>query len=414
MPSRIRRAAWPLLALWAFGAVAAPPPPAACPRPLPIVSELGADVVSPALRRQVVEALLARIEARYLYPDFGGLDWPRERRRVTERALAAPSDAAFYTELKQLVARLGDDHSEFLTPTEARLEDAGGAGYVGIGMTVGERAGARRVVALTPGGPADKAGVRRGDELLAVNGEACPPDGATRGEVGSVVSLTVRSPSGAVRTLSARREAVGAPARPSATRLADAPSVALLTLPSFTGSAADAVRSELEALLAEGAPRGLIVDVRGNGGGLAPIVRGVLGHFVTGPVARRRGRTGEEAVITAIESPLRARLANVKVAVLTDEGSSSAAELFAGALQERGRAVVVGSRSAANTEGVSSADLPDGSRLWLADTDVFLLNGRRLGDGGVTPNVPEAANWALIGTPRDPVVRRAAEVLLER
>ncbi|MBB6096657.1 C-terminal peptidase prc [Deinobacterium chartae] len=391
------------------GAALAQPGPD-CPAPLPVVAQEPTSRRSVPERREVFAALTRAIETRYVYPDYGGLDWPATRREFAGRLETAPNDQAFWALMKELVLRLGDEHSEYLTPEEARLEDAGGSGRVGIGAMIDPDAQGRRVSRVLPSGPAERAGVRRGDLLIAVEGDRCMPPEQVQGLPGTTVHMTFRSPDGRERSLPLVREAAQDRYHPVARRLGQGGRIGYLELQTFTGNVADEVQLRLEELLGT-ALNGLIVDLRANAGGFAPQVRRVLGQFVTGAVARRVGRDGSAQEMVAIDGALRDRLEAVPLVLLIDHASASAAELFAGSLQQRGRARVVGTRSAANTEGVSAYDLPDGSRLWLADMDLYLLDGRRLGECGVQPDLEVDPDWTRIGSDQDPVILRAVELL---
>ena len=157
------------------------PVPSATPEPSATATIAPSPTFTPdpnatQLQLQVFNELWRIVAEEYLYPDFNGLDWDLIYEEYQARVEAGMSSFDFYLAMDELLYRLGDDHSIFLSPEEtiqANSEYAGGFNYVGIGIlnrTVVER---RRLVVLLvfPGSPAEEAGIQPHDSILAVDGE---------------------------------------------------------------------------------------------------------------------------------------------------------------------------------------------------------------------------------------------------
>lgn len=157
---------------------------------------------------------------------------------------------------------------------------------------------------------------------------------------------------------------------------------------------------------------GLVLDIRGNGGGYRGVLEHVLGNFVSGEVGQFVDQdTSYPFVVTG--RAMQQRLQGIPLAVLTDNGTESYAEVLAAVLQERGRAIVVGSPTAGNTETIYRYDFDDGSRLWVAEEGFRLSDGSGLEGRGVQPDEPVAQDWTAYSESDDPDIRKALEVLSE-
>jgi carboxyl-terminal processing protease len=398
------------------------------PSPLPLPATPTLVPLAAETRLTVFDETWALVRDRYVYRDFRGLDWDAVREELRPRAEAAASEPEFYAVMEELIERLGDEHSRFDTPQEVAEEAQRFSGtlvYAGIGALVRELPDGVLITRLAPGGPAEQAGVTVRDMIVAVNGVAISdaehfgpagPIGAVRGEPGTSVRLTLRAPDGAERDVEVVRRVIPGDAFPvvEARRLSNS-DIGLLVLETF--SAADLerlTRAALQEITASGPLDGLVVDVRGNGGGRIDLLLDVLGLFVDGgTIGASEGRNGgrELRVPAGTTMP---QLNGVPVVVLTGEDTVSAAEMFAGGMQALGRAQVVGLPSAGNTENLLGHDLPDGSRLWLAELVFRLPDGTLIEGQGVQPDRRVDAEWYFFPPEHDPQVRAAIELLTGR
>ncbi len=373
-------------------------------------------VLSDAQRTQLMNAFFGDVQSRYLDPTFGGFDWKTQAEVTRRRALAAPSDAVFYAELRSLVNRVNDGHFAFLSPREAQLEDRQARGeaapYGGVGMTLAEGDGALTVSQVFPGAPAERAGISTGDVIERVNGQDCPSTDQIRGAVGSSVTLTLRRANGAARNVTVVRAQVSLPpVTVTAQRLAADPGVGYLRFDSFflTGISGT-VQEKLRALL-QGPPlRALIIDLRLNGGGFVDEGERFLGSFVQGRQGTRVDRQGHKDPIVISAGALAPKLAGVPLAVLVGPGTASMGEITSAILQQSRGALVLGQGTAKLTSNYVPVDLPFGARVHLTDVDVFLLSGKRLGATGVVPDITQPLG-ASRPADSDPVVARAVQAL---
>ncbi|MBC8077506.1 MAG: PDZ domain-containing protein, partial [Chloroflexales bacterium] len=155
-------------------APAAPATPTVGPTDLPLEPTATLEPLTRRQRLRIFDAVWELVRDRYLYEDYRGLDWNEVRDRYRPRALAADDPALFYDAVAQMIDELGDDHSQFESPqqvAEDEAEFAGSLRYAGIGAQIRDAEEGGFVVRLVAGGPAEQAGLRHGDVVLAVAGK---------------------------------------------------------------------------------------------------------------------------------------------------------------------------------------------------------------------------------------------------
>lgn len=391
---------------------------------LPITPTVVAVVPTPTLpaldqatRAARFDAVWGAVKDHYLYPDWRGVDWVALKEQYRPKALAAASSEEFYAGVAEMVARLNDRHSRYLSPQEAYYEQAVSSGtdtYVGIGVEVTGDAIGGLVRTVYPGSPAEKAGIRRRDHILLIDGQPYAANAAAiRGPEGSIVHLRVQSPGAAPRELEVERRAIVAKRVAEAYRLAGTKTGYLLVQSFWPEDMADQVRDRLQQLLAAGPIDGLIVDVRDNGGGWRYVLQGILASLMQGKTGEFFGKSGAVAFEIA-PNELYSRLQATPIVVLVDGNTQSYAEVFAAALQATGRARVVGARSAGNTESIYAYDFEDKSRLWVSQEGFRLPNGVNLEGRGVVPDRMITANWTLFSEAKDPYILTALELLHQK
>jgi carboxyl-terminal processing protease len=248
-----------------------------------------------------------------------------------------------------LVDHLGDPYAELYSPEDLEEFTMAYEGhYAGVGMLIEAQQGAPVVRRVFPNTPAERHGVRSGDRVLAIDGEAVEGwslervANALKGVPGSVVEVEFRR-YGVSSTLAARitRAVVRIPAVPFATILDG--DVGYIPVLQFNETAAREVALTLGGLIDEGA-RSLVLDLRGNGGGMVDQAVQIAGFFLPegARVARQWERGGEDTFYRSERPPL---APDLPLVVLVDDASASASEIVAGALQDHDRAVVVGTTS---------------------------------------------------------------------
>jgi carboxyl-terminal processing protease len=369
-------------------------------------------------RRAIFEEVWQTVEDNYIYEDFNGVDWSEIHDEYELKVLAVSSAPEFYDLISAMVAELGDEHSRYLSPLEAEEEDdlmQGTTNYVGIGILATREDTAMTVVYVFPGSPAEEAGLKRRDRITAIDGEpivdAQNAPSKIRGPEGTTVTLTIRSPGETSRDVEVERRTITGQIEPSGHRLASNPEIGYLIIPDlFLEEMDQLVESELRDLLRGEPLEGLVIDVRGNGGGLRTVMRNILGHFITGNAGTFYTKT-ENRPFNIPKGRLYDQLEPVPVVVLIDGGTESAAEWLAGAIQAKDRAKVVGVTSAGNTETVYPYDLTDGSRLWVAQESFKLPDGTALEGRGVVPDVEVDLDWSAFSEEKDPHIMEAVKLL---
>ena len=269
--------------------------------------------------------------------------------------------------------------------------------FVGLGIEVESADGFVRIVAPMPGGPADRAGLRAGDLIVQVDGQ--PLQGVAlaeaitrmRGEAGTQVALTVRRAGSDAFDLSLTRDTIQRPLL----RWRMEGDTLVLRLSSFIGPASAALTDAVAQASAAHAPRGVVLDLRGNPGGLLREAIRVADAFLAeGEIASMRGRTpATQRTWWADPAQL---LAGVPLVVLVDRRSASASELVAAALQSHGRAAVLGQRSFGKGTVQTTYGLGEGQGAVKLTTAIYYgPSGHTVNRSGVTPDVE------LVAAPAD-------------
>jgi carboxyl-terminal processing protease len=283
---------------------------------------------------------------------------------------------------KGLVKELHDPYSELFTPTESEEFSRGTNGrYGGTGMLLGEEDD--KVVTVQkvfPNTPAEVAGVREGDAITAI------ADTSTKGWGLSKVSDHLRGIPGSAVVVTFGREGVATPIRLTMTRReVHVPAVPFTTvidgagyipLQTFNENATEEVQTAVEKLLAQGA-KGLVLDLRDNGGGIVEQALGISSLFLKDgqDIVTVRARDAADEVSRTTGD----HVANgVPLVVLTDGGTASAAEIVAGALQDHDRALVLGSTTFGKGLVQSLYSLDGGYSLKLTTGKWYTPSGRSI------------------------------------
>ena len=299
--------------------------------------------------------------------------------------------------LKGIVESLDDPYSHYLTPKEAKQFDESVSGqFEGVGMNVEQDKRGLKVLRVFDGSPAQDAGIRRGDFILGVNGRSIAgvnSEVATsriKGPAGTAVTLRVFTPGqDRDRTVKVKRERIEIPVARGRMVERDGHKVGVVELLSFSNGAHGLLRREVDRLLGKGA-QAFVLDLRGNGGGL--LTEGVLvssifiedGEIVSVRGLHRPERT-QDAQGDAIDQ-------KIPLVTLVDGGSASASEIVTGALRDRHRAKVVGTRTFGKGLVQEVQRLSNGGVLDLTVANYYLPGGETISTKGIKPQIRAADN----------------------
>jgi len=326
--------------------------------------------------------------------------------------LPSPSERT-YGAIRGALALLEDPYTTFVEPQPSQLDrDRLRGTFGGIGVTLWRDAEGRMVLSPYADAPAERAGVREGDVLLAVDGEEIIAEtmvddvrARLHGEVDTPVTLTLSRPPTPPFDLTVIRGEIQIP---SVTwRVLDqAPEVGYLHVEGFTGRTSEEVVTALQALQGKGIA-GLLLDLRDNSGGLIDPAVTTASQFL-----------GDGIVLTELRRDAAARTfpvqgggiaTDIPMAVLVNGGTASAAEIVAGALQDYGRAPLVGEPTFGKGAVQLIYDLSDGSSLHVTSAIWLTPNGHRIDGQGLSPDVAVARDAG----PQDVQLERAVEYLVE-
>jgi len=310
--------------------------------------------------------------------------------------------------------RENDDRFSHFFDEEAyeRFQSSASGEFSGIGTTVSEVKQGLRIARVFEDTPAEKAELKAGDLIVAVGDEPLAGVSSTdasaliKGPPGTEVEITVEDgETGKRRDLSIERANVRIPAVTGEIRREDGRKIAYVTLATFSRGAHGELRKQIEDLYRQGA-EGLVLDLRGNGGGLLQEAVLVASIFQEdGTVVITEGRTRSRETYEAEGDAIEPR----PMAVLTNRDTASASEIVAAALQQKDLATLVGTRTFGKGTFQEVIEFDDGAALDLTVGEYLTADGTSILDTGVTPDIkvksddPEASN--------DRALRRALAVV---
>jgi carboxyl-terminal processing protease len=384
-----------LMATFIMSVLLVPTTAGSTPCPTPAPPSPSAVLLSEAARLERFDAIWSAVEERSVDPQHHGVDWAVIRTEFAPRIAAATTDAEVDAILSAMVDRLGEDQARY-EPRPDR--DSPTASFTGIGILAGRVAtDADEGIGITyvlPGGPADRAGLRERDRILAVDGAACATPEILRGPAGTTVELLVQSPAAAPRSVTLERGLVEPRFVPDAGLLptGDGRRVGYLRMPSLAPpDAASTVEAALSDLLASGSLDGVVFDLRSVDGTDHEIADAIAGQFRSGPSAMVQDRTTSEPWITP-RGRLLPRLGSVPLVVLVDAATAGSAEMLAALLHVGGRAAIAGSPTSGTADQLSEAiPVPGGGILWVVTRRVVQQDGTPIVP--VPIDIPVAVAW---------------------
>ncbi len=362
------------------------------------------------------------VKANYVRGNFNHVDWDAVCQTYEAKAQKIQDHQAFWDLMTAMIGELHDDHSRFVPPNRFAAEfdlpsPSQGKPWPGMIVWPAREDEYLFIWDVCLVGGAHDAGLHRGDIILAIEGEKVErgQDGFDRELIRKIyngdgqVQLTVwQGPDEKPKDVTVRYGGASGCDGWDFGVISTEPYIGYIRVPEYSGDAEANILTMLEALEKDRPLDGLIYDERHNPGGNADKSIAIFTQGTFGKIGKLR--EGATLTIWRIRGPVKWNETTPMV-VLTDGASHSAAEYFAAAIKESGRATLVGMPTAGNTEGIVSFNLPDGSVIRLAVQTLILPDGSTLEGKGVTPDVTvPLGQWGLRQEP-DVQLQKAIEVI---
>ncbi len=344
------------------------------------------------------------VDRKFYDETFGGADWLALRARYRPVAEQAADDEALYRTVNELLGHLKASHVAAISPRHV-FEDRTHR-RAAVGLRIRRIEGQWIVTEISPGSPAERAGIKPGWSVLARNGDAIGEKPRLQVGEGETVTYDFRDKEDRPQTRTMVAEFLSLPPRREVRRLEGG--AVYLRFDEFTWSTRRWLNRQLKDHVAAPA---VIVDLRENPGGNALALWAVLGDFFdrrvpAGTFVRRGGGAWQTKAFRWFPANYKGELA-----VLVDGGSASCSEIFADVIRHHGRGRLVGRKTAGAVVVSWFYRLPGGGRLQVAIRDFRGVDGRRLEGEGVEPNPSVPLKIADVRAGRDADVLEALRLL---
>ena len=350
--------------------------------------------------QQLVVESWKLVNQSFLNPErFNAVHWRRLRQKALEASIITSEDA--YNAIEVMLAPLGDPYTRLLRPDTyfmMRNSNQGNVHGVGLQLAHRQKDGQIVVISALEGSPAAEAGIASGTLVLSVDGEPAIELGLEgtaarlRGDVGAQVLINLERPDGTERELTLERRSVDL--RPVRTRRlrGDVHTLGYLRITQFSEGVPEQVRDALGELK-DREVEGLVLDLRNNSGGLVSSGLAVADIFLdSGTIVETKNREGISNVISALPETIYSG----PMVTLVNNGTASASEILAGALQDEGRSKLLGGRTFGKGLIQTLTKLSDGSGLAITVSAYVTPSGRDIQGEGILPDreldLPEPLN----------------------
>lgn len=314
--------------------------------------------------------------------------------------------------IQGLAASYGDPYTVFMPPNEAKqFKDDISGNFEGVGMEVGVKDGVLTVISPLKGTPAERAGLRSGDAILTIDGtstDGLSTDQAVkliRGKKGTTVVFNILR-EGSVSEISVVRDTIAVPT----IETSQESGVFIISFYSFTANSTQLFSKALAEFRASGS-RLLLIDLRGNPGGYLEAAVTISSHFLPkGAVVVTEDFKGKQENVVHRSRGIGGLPEGTKVAILIDQGSASASEIMAGALQDGDAATLIGAKSFGKGSVQELVEI-NGGALKVTIARWLTPAGQSISDGGLTPDIEVKRTREDAVAERDPQKARAIEFL---
>ncbi|MBI5107087.1 MAG: S41 family peptidase [Solirubrobacterales bacterium] len=316
-----------------------------------------------------------------------------------------PRDQLADESIRGLVKSLDDRFSNYFDPKEyAQFKQSQDSEFEGVGISVSQHPRGLRIAEVFDGSPAKRAGIEAGDVVIAVNGRSLKGRSQDqsvaliKGQPGTDVRLTLLH-DGKERSETLTRSTISVPVVASKMETVDGTKLGVVRLAQFSSGAHAEVYAAIRRALDKGA-KGIVFDLRHNGGGLVTEAQLVASAFLEkGKIVTTKGRSVPERSLSATGDAVAGK---TPLVVLVDRDTASASEIVAGALQDYGRAELVGTRTYGKGVFQQVIELSNGGALDITAGQYFTPKGRNLGGKGTAQGAGLAPDVKAQDDPKTP------------
>ncbi|MDP5337692.1 MAG: S41 family peptidase [Nodularia sp. (in: cyanobacteria)] len=374
--------------------------------------------------KTLVDQVWQLVNREYVDGSFNQQDWLATRQSLLSKEYSSNEQA--YVAIREALQKLGDPYTRFMDPQQYQSlasQTSGEVSGIGIRMEVNEQSKRLTVLEAIENSPALKAGMKAGDEILAIDGKSTQKmsveeaSGLIRGKPGSPITLQLGRKGQSAFDVKLTRATIEVPTVRYHLKQEGNRRVGYIQLREFSGHASDQMRRAIRDLNNQKADA-FVLDLRGNPGGLLNSSIEIARMWLdNGGIVRTVNRTGGSEITNANRTALTQR----PLAILVDGNSASASEILTGALKDNNRAVVIGSQTFGKALVQSVHELADGSGLAVTIAHYYTPDGTDINKKGIVPDIKLdltaaqerqlATNPNLVGTQNDPQYARAIAAL---
>lgn len=381
----------------------------------PATGEYGPQISLREHQTRTFDALWTILQENYIYYETADEDWNALRAEYQTNIDKGLSAGEFDDLLRKLENDLPADSLLYQSRAERIEADiTDNSTYEGIGAFIGFSAEPKPhiiLLSIIEGSPAEKAGLKAHDSIFVIDGtpvqleEGVNAVQRVRGQAGSMVTLTVRSPGEEEREVKVQRGKLTASARLEVSQIVGTNYGYLLFPPIAYDDLLNDVLAAMQAFTTNRTLEGLILDLRIAGSSGNWPLEGLSTMFHNGVIGEFYNRTDQQPIQVEGQDVFSSQ--TVPLVILVGKHTQGFPEILAGSLQANERAVVIGETTSGAIESSTSYILPDGSRVYIETTSFVLSNGEQIGLDGVQPDVEIEAGWDDVLLTSDPVLNAA-------